>query len=156
MAAEVKLDAILEALELTSDSMSSYLDTESGTVVPITEEEFDLAAQAEAGDEDSPDWQREAIALARRIQEEEGKRYLALPDTFDINEWGIMDRFTNTLRDDPLRNDFRSGIRGAGAFRVFKRMLSEHNLWEAWDQFKRAELRQLAIDWCEEHGVAFR
>jgi hypothetical protein len=43
MAAEVKLDVIIEALEMAADSISSYLDVETGEVHSITEEEFDLA-----------------------------------------------------------------------------------------------------------------
>ena len=156
MAAEVKLDAIIEALEMADDSMSSYLDVETGTVHSITEEEFDLAEEPQLAHEDLPDWQRETVTLARSIQQQEGKRYLALPDKFEINEWAIMDRFSETLQDIQLRNDFRSGIRGAGAFRMFKHLLTEYNLWDAWNQFKQVELRQIAIDWCGEHGIPFR
>ncbi len=43
MAAEVNLDAIIEALEMANDSLSSYLDVETGEVRSITEEEFELA-----------------------------------------------------------------------------------------------------------------
>ena len=156
MAAEVKLDLIMEALELADDSISSYLDVETGEVHSITEEEFDLAEDPQAILEDLPNWQREAVELARSIQEQEGKRYLALPDKFDVHEWAIMDRFSETLSDVQVRNDFHGGIRGAGAFRLFKRLLTEYNLWDAWNRFKHVELRQMAIQWCEEHSITFR
>jgi hypothetical protein len=156
MATEVKLDAIIEALEMADDSISSYLDVETGEVHFITEEEFDLAEGPQTVIEDLPDWQREAIKLARSVQEQEGKRFLALPDKFDVHEWAIMDRFSETLKDAPLRNDFHGAIRGAGAFRLFKRLLTEYNLWDAWNRFKQVELRQMAIEWCEENGIAFR
>ena len=42
MAAEVKLKLIIEALEMADDSVSSYLDVETGEVRSITEEEFEL------------------------------------------------------------------------------------------------------------------
>ena len=66
-----------------------------------------------------------------------------------------MDRFSETLRDVQRRNDFYGGIRGAGAFRLFKRLLTEYNLWDAWNRFKQFELRQMAIQWCEENGITF-
>jgi len=141
---------------MAEDSISSYLDVETGAVLTITEEEFELAEEQELEDEDLPDWQRETVTLARSIQEQEGKRYLALPGKFDIHEWAIMDRFSATLEDMQVRNDFRNGIHGAGAFRMFKHLLTEYNLWDAWNEFKQAELRQIAIDWCEEHGIPFR
>jgi hypothetical protein len=55
-----------------------------------------------------------------------------------------------------MRNDFYGGIRGAGAFRLFKHLLTEYNLWDAWNRFKQVELRQIAIQWCEENGITFR
>src|SRR5271154_6483729 len=90
--------------------------------------------------EDLPDWQREAVKLARNVQEQEGKRYLALPDKLDVHEWAIMDRFSETLKDAQMRNDFHGGIRGVGAFRLFKHLLTEYNWWDAWNRFKQVEL----------------
>ena len=156
MAAEVELDVIIEALEMADDSISSYLDVETGEVHSITEGEFDLAEDPQTAVEDLPNWQREAVMLARSIQKQEGKRYMALPDKFDVHEWAMMDRFSMTLRDAQMRNDFHGGIRGAGAFRLFKHLLTEYNLWDAWNRFKQVELRQMAIEWCKENGITYR
>ncbi len=156
MAVEVSLETIIEALELADDSSSSFLDIETGEVHSITAEEFDLAEDPETDFEDLPDWQRDIVKLARSIQQHEGKRYLALPDKFDVHEWAIMDRFSESLRVARLRNDFHAAIRGAGAFRLFKHLLTEHNLWDAWNQFKETELREMARQWCEERGIVFR
>src|SRR5580700_1919986 len=103
MAAEVKLEAIIEALEMADDSISSYLDVETGEVHAITEEELDLAEEPETAIEDLPNWQREAVKVARSTQEHDGKRYLAFPSKFDVHEWAIMDRFPMTLRDPQMR-----------------------------------------------------
>jgi Uncharacterised protein family (UPF0158) len=156
MAAEVELDVIIEALEMADDSISSYLDVETGEVHSITEEEFDLAEDPQTAIEDLPDWQREAVTLARSIQKQDGKRYMALPDKFDVHEWAMMDRFSMTLRDAQMRNDFHGGIRGAGAFRLFKHLLTEYDLWDAWNRFKQVELRRMAIEWCKENGITYR
>ncbi|MGA8870278.1 MAG: UPF0158 family protein [Candidatus Acidiferrales bacterium] len=155
MAAEVKLDEIVDALEEASESMSSYLDVETGKIHSITDEDFGLAEDPATVIESLPDWQRETVNLARSIREEEG-RYLALPDHFDIHEWAIMERFSETLQNEQIRKDFRGGVHGAGAFRLFKRLLDEYDLWDAWNQFKHLELRQMAIEWCEENGITIR
>ena len=156
MAAEVKLELIIEALEMADDSVSSYLDVETGEVHSITEEEFDLAEHPQTAIEDLPNWQREAVTLARSIQKQDGKRYMALPDKFDVHEWAMMDRFSMTLRDAQMRNDFHGGIRGAGAFRLFKHLLTEYDLWDAWNRFKQVELRRMAIEWCKENAITYR
>lgn len=90
------------------------------------------------------------------ITEEEGKRYMALPDKFDVHEWAMMDRFSMSLRDGQMRNDFNGGTRGAGAFRLFKHLLTEYDLWDGWNRFKQVELRQMAIEWCKENGITYR
>jgi hypothetical protein len=156
MAVEVDLEKILEALQLADDSISSYLDVETGEVHSVTEEEFDLAEDPEIALVELPQWQREAVERARHILQHEGKRYLALPDKFDVHEWAIMDGFSDSLRDAQLRNEFHGAIRGAGAFRSFKRLLTEFNLRDAWNQFRQAELRQIAMHWCKEHGIILR
>src|ERR1700757_4295076 len=99
MAAEVNLELIIEALEMADDSISSYLDVETGEVLSITEEEFDLAADPETVIGGLQNWQVGAVKPAQSIQEQEGKRYRALPGKFDVREWAIMDRFSETLRD---------------------------------------------------------
>jgi len=144
--------------ELADDSTSSFLDVERGQVHSITSEEFDLdlAEDPETSLEDLPAWQREAVELGRNIRQQECERYLALPDRFDVHEWAIMDRFAESLREPRLRSDFRGVICGAGAFRLFKRLLAEYNLWDAWNRFRQLELRQVAIEWCEDHGIIWR
>src|SRR5258708_25166854 len=99
MAAEVELDVIIEALEMADDSISSYLDVETGEVHSITEEEFDLAEDPQTAIEDLPNWQREAVTLARRIQKQDGKRYMALPYQFHFHQGALMDRFFLTPRE---------------------------------------------------------
>ena len=155
MAAEVKLGEIIEALELASDESSAYFDTETGEVCTVSAEELELA-EDETPLEAIPEWERELVEIAKKVREEEGTRYLPLPDKFDIHEWAIMDRFALSIRDEAISADFRNGIRGAGAFRMFKRLLSEYGLWDGWNRFKDAELRQMAIDWCEENGIRYR
>ena len=68
MAVEVKLEAIIEALELADDSISSYLDVLSGEVHSITDEESDLAEDDDTALEDLPAWQRAGVELARNIR----------------------------------------------------------------------------------------
>jgi hypothetical protein len=68
------------------------------------------------------------------------------------NQWS----FSGTLENAQLKIDFRSAIRGGGAFRSFKRLLDEYALCDAWNRFKHLELPQMAIEWCEENGMGVR
>ncbi len=64
MTVQVKLQNILEGLELQSDERFSSLNTATGEVVSITDEELQ-AAEEDAPLEDFPEWQHDALRIAR-------------------------------------------------------------------------------------------
>jgi hypothetical protein len=63
MALPVKLKDIIEGLECQSDEGSAHLNTTTGEVVYITEEEL-RAAEEDEPLEEFPEWQHEAIRIA--------------------------------------------------------------------------------------------
>ena len=65
-ALRVKLSDIVEGLECQSDERSSFLNLTTGEVVSITDEEL-RAAEHEASLEDFPEWQHDAIRIAKDI-----------------------------------------------------------------------------------------
>jgi hypothetical protein len=91
MTAEVKLEVIIEALEMADDSISSYLDVQAGEVHAIMEEELDLAEEPETAIADLPNWHREVVEVARGIQEHDGKRFPGFTQQIRYHEWAIMD-----------------------------------------------------------------
>jgi hypothetical protein len=91
MAIRVKLNDIIEGLELQSDESSSFLDKTTGKVVLISDYEM-RAAEDEDPIEDFPDWEQELVRIAKEIVDETGN-YIDLPTKFDINEYSIMEKF---------------------------------------------------------------
>ena len=87
MALPVKLEDIIEGLEFQSDEGRSYLNTSTGEVVCITDEELRAAAE-DAPLEDFPAWQQEALCIAKDMLKTD--HYLALPSRFDIHKYRIM------------------------------------------------------------------
>ena len=98
----VKLSDIVEGMDFQSDERSSFLNLTTGEVVSITDEEL-RAAEEEQPLEDFPEWQHEAIGIARDIIETD--HYLPLPDRFEINEYHIMERFCLSVDEDDMRDD---------------------------------------------------
>lgn len=148
----VSLKDLIEAVEGQPDTISCYLDQSTGEIHAVSEEAFLIADDASTWNE-IPEWQREEVEIAKRILGSDV--YLTLPTAWDVHEWSIMRDFCATITDDRMRADCFSAIQGRGAFRCFKRELGHHGLWEAWDQFRRAAIRELVIEWCQQHGVAF-
>ena len=152
MKVQVKLKDIIEGMDFQSDEQSSFLNLTTGEVVAITDEEL-RAAEHGAPLEDFPAWQHDAIRIAGEIIETE--HYLPLPDRFEINEYHIMERFCLSVDDDDLRDDLCAVIRGRGAFRRFKDRVQVYGIAEAWYRYRDATLREIAMAWCEAHGMPY-
>jgi hypothetical protein len=150
MTVPVKLKDIIEGLEFQADECFSYLNTATGEVVSVTTEEL-RAAEEEEPLEDFPEWQHDAIRIARDIVETD--HYLPLPDRFEINEYHIMERFCLSVDDDDLRDDLCDAIRGRGAFRRFKDRIQPYGIAEEWYRYRDAALREIAVAWCEAQGI---
>lgn len=148
----VRLDDIVGALEMLVEESPSYLDLDTGQVVSVSE---DLLSEAEEpGDEepDLPDWQKHEWEIAKRIVSTD--RFLELPTTFDLHEWGIMQDFSRSVEPDAVREDLLRAIHGAGAFRNFKDTIRRHGIESYWYAFRTQALRQIALDWCQENQIA--
>ncbi len=152
MTIQVKLKDIIEGLEFLTDEGSSYLNTMTGEVVSITDEAL-RAAEHDAPLEDFPEWQHDAMRIARDMVETEHS--LPLPDRFEINEYQIMERFCLSVDDEDMREDLCDAIRGRGAFRRFKDRVQVYGMAEEWYRYRDAALREIAMAWCEAHGIAF-
>ena len=95
----------------------------------------------------------DAIRMAGEIVETE--HYLPVPDRFEINEYRIMERFCHSVDDADLRGDLCDAIRGRGAFRRFKDRMQLYGMAEAWYRYRDAALREIAVAWCEAHGIPY-
>src|SRR2546421_673720 len=113
----VNLTEIIEGLAFQSDEGRSYLNTATGEVVYITDEEV-RAVEEDAPLDDFPEWQHDAIRIAQAMLELDDS--LPLPDRFAINEYRIMERFCLAVDGEDIRDDLCRTIRGRGAFRQFK------------------------------------
>ncbi|HEY6074011.1 MAG TPA: UPF0158 family protein, partial [Anaerolineales bacterium] len=149
-ALRVKLQDILEGMDFQSDEQSSFLNLTTGEVVSITDEEL-RAAENDEPLEDLPEWQHDAIRIAKDIVETE--HYLPLPDRFEMHEYQIMERFCLSVDDVDMRDDLCDAIRGRRAFRRFKDRMQLYGMADEWYRYRDAALREVAIAWCEEHGI---
>ena len=152
MPVQVKLQDILEGMDFQSDEQSSLLNLTTGDVVSITDEEL-RAAENDEPLEDFPEWQHDAIHIARDIVEMD--HYLALPTKFDIHQYHIMERFCVSVDDEDMREDLCDAIRGRGAFRRFKDKVQVYGMAEEWYRYRDNALREMAMAWCEAHGIAY-
>ena len=152
MATPVKLKDIIEGMEFQFDEGSSYLNKTTGEVVYTADYEL-RAAEDETPPDQLPEWQLEALRVAKDILETD--HYLPLPTKFDIHEYSIMERFCRSVDDDEMRDNLFNAIRGRGAFRYFKDRIHEYGIADDWYQYRDEALREIAIGWCEENGIPY-
>jgi hypothetical protein len=149
---QVKLSDLIEGMDFQSDERSAFLNLTTGEVVSVTDEEL-RAAENDAPLEDFPEWQHDAIRIAGEMVETD--HYLPLPDTFEINEYRIMERFCSSVDDEDMRADLYNAIGGRGAFRYFKDRMHAYGIADEWYRYRDAALHEIAIAWCEGHGIPY-
>ena len=151
MPVSVSLKEIADTLQATSQTHKNYLDLETGETVLVTDE--DSMALEESDFNDLPDWQREHLKDVQSVLNAE--RVLQLPDSFDIHEWSIMERYCYSIPDPTICEELLDAIHGSGAFRLFHRTVERFNLTQQWYSYRDQAFEQIARDWLEENEIPY-
>ncbi len=152
MGVPIRLEAVLEAMDLPTE-WESFLDPATGKIVTLSEDDQAVLDDEDADVDEFPDWQRDSITEIRKVLD--SGRALRLPDSFDINEWDLMRRFSSLLEDPEQRRELLDAIHGTGAFRIFKMSIARLGLRERWFEYRDNALRRIAKDWLETEGIPF-
>jgi len=130
---KVKLDEVIDALESTDDEVHSYYskDTEKIEVVIEFSDDEDLAEKIE----------------------ENYEHYIKLPDNYEIDAYGMMADFIDSLPAGDHQNQLAIGIGGRGAFRVFRQLVDSFGLTQQWYDFQTAAYKRLAVEWCADNDI---
>jgi hypothetical protein len=154
MAVRAKVQDLVDAFDMQNEQSSSYLDRDTGEVYVITHDVLRIAEGGKDADKVRSDWEAEEVEMARRVLDSD--RFVELPTSWDVHEWRIMEAFSYSLDDEDARADCLAAIHRRGAFRHFKDQLSRRGLLDSWYAFRGTALRKIAIEWCEEHEIAFQ
>ena len=98
--------------------------------------------------------QDEEIVYALDDGEDE-EFFIPLPTKQEVNDYQNMVNFTETIEDDKKRDWFENAIHGKGAFRRFRATLERFGMETEWYDYLEACHRDLAIEWCEQHGIVY-
>ena len=150
MKARVKLESIIDELQMMFDDQRSFFNIRTGDIALISDEEL-RAAEEENPIEKLPDCQQENVNIAIEILEEDF--WIPLPSKYDVNEYEIMERFCLSIDNNKLRDNMYSSIKGRGAFRKFKDNIERYNIEQDWYRFRDSALKEIAIDWCQENEI---
>ena len=84
---------------------------------------------------------------------DEDDDYIRLPDSYDINEYRMMEDFIYELPEGRSQVVLEQAIRGKGAFRRFKDCLYDLGLEGKWYKYRDDCYENIARDWCERFGL---
>ncbi len=150
MGIEISLKELVESMEIQSDEVTSYMNTLPGEIEAVTDEELGAAEQGTYEDltgVETPDF---VLAVL------EGRDSIALPTRMDINEYQIMEKFAESVKDSALSDRLAEALVGRGAFRRFKDAVFHAGVEEDWYKFKFDKYAEVAIDWCETNSISYR
>ncbi len=150
----VSITDVVDAMEITSDDSSAYLNPNTGEIVHIGGEDRSLLEDEDLDEEHLPQWQRKTLPKMREVMESD--EFLVLPSKFDIHEWEIMNRFVLSQSSQGRREELLDAIHGKGAFRVFKSTIYRMGIEQQWFAFRQKAFEEIAQEWLEEHGIPIK
>ena len=136
----IRLSEIVEALELLSDDMEYVYDVVDQNILLVWDGMVD-------GDYNPQ--------LYKEIMEDWDERYLFLPGRHEMNEYGMMEDFIESVTSDRKREILFNAIGGRGAFRRFKDTIRDLNLDDDWHRYRDHCLENIAKRWCEKNEIEY-
>ena len=132
---KVKLTEVIDALDFINDEIEYYYN-------PDTEEIFmSNIGEIENLNEDELD--------------ELFEKSIMLPTRYDINEYGMMEDFAETIEDVRLQNQLYISLNGRGVFRRFKDTCINFDIIDDWYNYRDQKYKELAINWCKDNNIEF-
>jgi len=144
----VKLAEVVSEMQFQTEECHAFLNRENGKIAIVDEVYCDDEELAECLGVELP----EGVSLAEFLFE--SKEWIVLPSKFDIHEWDMMRRFSDT-QEAEVRAELLGAIHGRGAFRMFKDVLHHLGLQDEWYAYRDSEFERLAMECLEEHGIPF-
>ncbi|MEA1951448.1 MAG: UPF0158 family protein [Planctomycetota bacterium] len=166
---------LVDGLEMVSASdlgeSYAYLDKITGEVFHANDEELfavnyhDLEDDHEETVEESgnldPNWRDEEnlekrfASFLKAIVADDGNEFICLPDSFDIDDYSIMEDFCHSIENEKLRESMLNAIKGRGAFARFREHLRKHDIEKDWFAFERKAYQKIITDWCKLEKIEY-
>ncbi|USL11123.1 UPF0158 family protein [Bacillus bombysepticus] len=149
----IKIQAIIEELEMQFDESRIFLNVKTGEIISVTLDNL-RAAEDEKVFGHLPEWEQEDRKVANDIF---GKfeNYKELPTKYEVNEYEIIEDFCFNVSDERKQDILLSSIKGKGAFRRFKNKIIDFEMEDQWYSYRDERYKQIAIKWCLDNNINF-
>jgi hypothetical protein len=132
---DIDWDALEIAVERNAPDTESFLDLTTGHIVTVV-----------TGDPEAP--------MRRQLVSENIKNFLRIEPASSREQYRWMERFVQSVSEEPLRERLIISIDGKGAFRRFKDVLLAYPAErERWFSYRADLLHWHIHNWLEENGI---
>lgn len=145
----VPLKDVIDAIDPLADEWHAYINRNTGEIVSFSDEEAEMAE--EDGDE-VPAWMAGHAPKVREALSSEA--FVELPDKIDFHEYSVMKDFAFSL-PEPVSERLLQAMRGRGAYRRFKEVISAEDVEAQWFAFRDQALKALVVEFLEAEGIPF-
>ncbi|MBT2618867.1 MULTISPECIES: UPF0158 family protein [unclassified Bacillus (in: firmicutes)] len=149
----VKIQAIIEELEMQFEESRTFLNVKTGEIISVTLDDL-RAAEDEEEFGHLPEWEQEDRKVAKDVFEN-FENYKELPTKYEVNEYEIIEDFCFTVSDERKQVKLLSSIKGNGAFRRFKDKIIDFEMEDQWYSYRDERYKQIAIKWCLDNNINF-
>ena len=150
----MKLERIINALELVSDDGCSFMNAKTGKLFHIYNTELEYAQNGFAVYDSLPDWQRLNIQLARRIIR--SNCYVPLPVKEEIDEFQIMLNFCSSVSNYKIIDEIYNSLKSNNIdVMILNEMIMQNGLGNEWYKYKREAFKKIAIEWSKKNNIEF-
>ena len=144
----------MDGIDMVDGPIEIFVDLETGEIVEVLKEQ--LESIEEFDEEEMEELLKdEEMKLVYDVFLHYGARYLSLPDKYEIDEYGMMSDFCESLGDNELSEAMCQAIRGRGAFGRFKDGIHEYRIADDWYRFREEAFREFAINWCTNNDLSY-
>ncbi|QED47997.1 UPF0158 family protein [Cytobacillus dafuensis] len=150
---QVKLQAIIEEMEIQIEESRTFLSIKTGEIIVVTSDDLRAAEDEEPFDH-LPDWEQEERKIANDVVEN-FENYKELPTKYELKEYEMLEEFCLTVSDQRIQDILLSVIKGKGAFRRFKDKIIDFEIEDKWYSYRDERFKQIAIEWCLDNNINF-
>ena len=135
MSKTIDLSELVDALEMQSSEITYYVKKHDNSLIFVMDDMY--------CDEEENKKLLETI-------ENNFADYIALPP---VDEYAIMEDF-GAEQTKEIQNILNEILNGKRPFRRFKDKVFELDIRDEWFEFKREQLGQVAVDWCDMNNIS--
>ena len=155
---KVSFDKLEDAMTISSDEISHWVDKKTGNVIFISSEFLD--DEDYFADEAELEAAREILMMCGEIERDENieideNRYLEVVQPHSGEKWKWMEEFAlSQQHNSQLFDKLADALRGKKPFRKFKDVLIyQSEAEQKWFEFEAQKLREFIKDWAESKNI---